>query len=194
VDLVRFAVGDLSRLVAETAVFVPERPILQEGSVTYGHGLGHANAPKGEVENEDYVIALGRTVDDVLVTLECSRVAVGEQNNYAIEVHGDQGLVAWDFRIPGELRLSTGDRYADQPTSRLLVGPGAGDHGRFQPGAAIATSYDDTKVIELAGFVRSILTGRPEGPQLADAVASAEALDAMVRSASGEGWVELKRS
>jgi len=140
------------------------------------------------------VIALGRTVDDVLVTLECSRVAVGEQNNYAIEVHGDQGLVAWDFRIPGELRLSTGDRYADQPTSRLLVGPGAGDHGRFQPGAAIATSYDDTKVIELAGFVRSILTGRPEGPQLADAVASAEALDAMVRSASGEGWVELKRS
>ncbi len=53
-------------------------------------------------------------------------------------------------------------------------------------------SYDDTKVIELAGLVRSILSGRPEGPQLSDAVASAEALDAMVRSAAGGGWIDAE--
>lgn len=191
VDLTRYVLGDLAGLVAQTAVVVPERPMQRAGAQTYGHGLGDPDAPLGQVENEDYVMAMMRTRSDVLVALECSRVAVGEQNNYGIEVHGSQGLVEWDFRAPGELRLSTGANYADQPSTRLLVGPGAGDHGRFQPGSSIPTSYDDTKVIELAGFVRSILSGQPEGPVLGDAVASAHALDAMVNSAAGAGWVTL---
>lgn len=191
VDLVRFVLGDLTRLVAVTEVFLPERPILDPGSSTYGHGLGDPSSPTGTVENEDYVAALARTTEGVVVTLECSRVAVGEQNNYAIEVHGTRGLVAWDFRVPGELRVSAGEEYANQPTQRVLVGPGAGDYVHFQPGAGLPMSYDDTKVIELAGFVRSIVSGVPEGAQLSDAVASAAALDAMVRSAAGAGWVDL---
>ena len=191
VDLARFAVGDLTRLVAETAIFITERPVLDPAAASYGHGLGSPDAPTGTVENEDFVVALARTASDVLVTIECSRVAVGEQNNYGIEVHGTRGLVGWDFRTPGELRLSTGDAYADQPSQRLFVGPGAGDYGRFQPGSGITMSFDDTKVIELSGLVRSILSGTPEGPQLSDAVASATALDAMVASASGAGWVTL---
>jgi predicted dehydrogenase len=191
VDLTRFVLGDLARVVAETAVLIPERPLLAEGAATYGHGLGAAGDPAGAVENEDYVAALLRTTEGVLVTLECSRVATGDQNNYGIEVHGTKGLVGWDFRVPGELALSTGDGYADQPTQRLIVGPGAGDYARFQPGAGITMSYDDTKVIECAGFVRSILSGRPQGPVLPDAVASAEILEAMVASAAGAGWVTL---
>jgi predicted dehydrogenase len=191
VDLTRFVLGDLERLVAETAVFVPQRPRLAEGAATYGHSLGEEGAPTGEVENEDFVSALARTRGGVLVSLECSRVAVGEQNHYAVEVHGTHGLVSWDFRVPGELLLSTGDRFSDQPAQRVLVGPEAGDFRRFQPGAGTAMSYDDTKVIELAGFVRSVLSGEPEGPQLVDAIASAQALDAMVRSADGAGWVDV---
>jgi len=191
VDLTRFVLGNIERLVAETAVFIPERPVLQPGAATYGHGLGAEGDLMGVVENEDYVTALLRMTSGALVALECSRVAVGEQNNYGIEVHGTQGLVAWDFRIPGELRLSTGSRFADQPTQRLLVGPTAGDYAHFQPGAALAMSYDDTKVAELAGFLRSVLSGKPEGPQLVDAVASAEALEVMVRSAAGAGWVDV---
>ncbi|MFT4008625.1 MAG: Gfo/Idh/MocA family oxidoreductase [Nocardioidaceae bacterium] len=191
VDLTRFVLGDIERLVAETATFVPERPVLAAGAATYGHGLGHEGDPTGPVENEDFVTALMRTSSGALTTLECSRVAVGEQNRYGIEVHGTRGLVAWDFRTPGELRVSTGTAFVDQPSQRLLVGPDAGDHGRFQPGAGIALSYDDTKVVELGGFVRAILAGKPEGPVLADAVASAEVLDAMVRSAAGAGWVAI---
>lgn len=193
VDLVRFVLGDLDKLVAETATFIPERPMVAEGAAIYGHGLGDPGAPTGRVENEDYVIALARTSSGVPVTLECSRVAVGEQNNYGIEVHGSRGLIGWDFRTPGELRLSTGSDFTNQPSERLFVGPGAGGYSHFQPGAGISMSYDDTKVIELAGFVRSVLTGEPEGPTLIDAVAAAEAVDGMVRSAAGKGWVSLAK-
>jgi predicted dehydrogenase len=193
VDLVRYVLGDIDRLVAETATFIPERPVLSAGAATYGHGLGRSDDPSGTVENEDFVSAMLRTDAGTLVVLECSRVAVGEQNNYAIEVHGSQGLVAWDFRTPGELRVSTGSTFVDQPSQRELVGPTAGHYAHFQPGAGIAMSYDDTKVIELAGFVQSIVSGLAVGPQLSDAVASAEALAAMVRSAAGGGWVEVQR-
>lgn len=192
VDLARYVLDtEIASLVAETAVFVPERPVPAEGTVSYGHGLADASAPRGRVENEDYVTALLRTTGGVVVTLECSRVAVGEQNSYGIEVHGTQGLAAWDFRTAGELRVSSGTGYTDQPSARRFVGPGSGDFGRFQPGAGISLSFDDTKVIELAGLVRSILSGTAEGPGPADAVASAVALDAMVRSAAGAGWVSL---
>lgn len=191
VDLARFALGDLTRLVAETATFIAERPVPDPSAASYGHGLGAPDAPTGPVENEDVVVALARTASGALVTIECSRVAVGEQNTYGVEVHGTRGLVGWDFRTAGELRLSTGDGYLDQPSQRLFVGPGAGDFGRFQPGAGIAMSFDDTKVIELSGLVRAILGGPPEGPQLTDAVAAATALDAMVASAAGAGWVTL---
>lgn len=191
IDLTRFALGDIASLVALTAVFIPERPVLEDGAVSYGHGRADASAPKGKVENEDYVAAMMRTVGGVPVMLECSRVAVGDQNNYGIEIRGTKGLVAWDFRTCGELALSTSGDYADQPVQRMFVGPGAGGYGYFQPGAAITMSYDDTKVIELAHLVRSILSGTPEGPVLADAVASAEALDAMVRSAASRTWIDL---
>lgn len=191
VDLARFVLGPVDRLVAQTAVFIAERPLPGEGAASYGHGRGTEDAPMARVENEDYVAALARTSSGALVTIECSRVATGEQNTYGIEVHGTRGLVAWDFRSPGELRVSRGDAYGDQPAERLFVGPGAGDYGRFQPGSALPLSFDDLKVIELAGLVRAILTGHNEGPQPADAVASAEALEAMVRSAGGAGWVDL---
>lgn len=191
IDLTRFVLGDIASLVALTSVFIPERPVLEEGAVSYGHGRADADAPKGRVENEDYVAAMMRTTNGVPVMLECSRVAVGDQNNYGIEVRGTQGLVGWDFRTCGELALSSGGDYADQPVQRVFVAPGAGGYGYFQPGAAITMSYDDTKVIELAHLVHSILSGVPEGPVLADAVASAEALDAMVRSAKAGTWIEL---
>ena len=119
-------------------------------------------------------MAMMRTHAGVLVALECSRVAVGEQNNYGIEVHGTTGLIEWDFRTPGELRLSTGSTYADQPTQRLRR-PGRRRARRFQPGSSIPTSWATTPRSELAGFVRSILSGTSEGCRAADAVASAEA-------------------
>jgi predicted dehydrogenase len=48
--------------------------------------------------------------------------------------------------------------------------------------------YDDLKVIEAYNFLRSIADGSPHGATLDDAVRSAEALDAMARSAASGRW------
>jgi predicted dehydrogenase len=188
VDLVRQLLGEVDALVADTAVFVPER------ARPSGATAGHARAAGGEVggvENEDYVCALVRLASGARVVLEASRVAVGEQNAYGFEVHGTRGAVWWDFRRMNELATSVGDAYQDQPMSTVHVGPGRGEYAAFQPGAANAMGYDDLKVIEAYHFLRSVAEGRPYGPTVDDATRTAEVLDAMARSARQAAWVRL---
>ncbi|HZA84648.1 MAG TPA: Gfo/Idh/MocA family oxidoreductase [Actinomycetes bacterium] len=191
VDLVWYLLGEVDAVVADTAVFVPER------ARPTGATAGHARAAGGElgpVENEDYVSGLLRMASGARVVLEASRVAVGEQNNYGFEIHGTRGAVAWDFRRMNELAVSLGDAYQDQPVSTVYVGPGHGHYAAFQPGAAVAMGFDDLKVIEAYNFLRSIAQGTPHGTTLADAVRSAATLDAMARAAETGSWVKVPTS
>ncbi|KUO07778.1 Gfo/Idh/MocA family protein [Streptomyces sp. DSM 15324] len=187
VDLARFLLGDIASLTADTAVFVPERA--RPTGATAGHSRG--GGEPGPVENEDYVNCLLRFDSGARGVLEACRVSVGEQNNYGFEVHGTQGAVFWDFRRMNELGVSRGTTYQDQPVSTVYVGPGAGEYGAFQPGAANAMGYDDLKVVEAYRFLRSIAEDTPYGTTLTDAVRSAAALEAMTRSAATGTWVDL---
>jgi predicted dehydrogenase len=186
VDLARFLLGEIESLAADTAVFIPERA--RPSGATAGHARATGGEP-GAVENEDYVNCLLRFASGARGVLEACRVSVGEQNNYGFEVHGTKGAVLWDFRRMGELRVSRGTVYQDQPVSTLYVGPGHGEFAAFQPGAANAMGYDDLKVIEAYHFLRSVAEGTAYGPTLDDAVHSAAALDAMSRSAERRAWV-----
>jgi predicted dehydrogenase len=188
VDLVRFLLGDIVSVVADSAVFLPER------ARPTGATAGHSRVVGGElgaVENDDYVAALLRTASGARVVLEASRVAVGEQNTYGFDVHGTTGRVSWDFRRMGELGVSRGGHYQDQPVTTVFVGPEAGHYAAFQPGAGIAMSYDDLKVIEAWSFLSSIAADRPCGADLQDAVRAADTLDALAASSDGGRWVEV---
>ncbi|MEU6096319.1 Gfo/Idh/MocA family oxidoreductase [Streptomyces sp. NPDC047079] len=189
VDLARFLLGEIESLAADTAVFIPHRA--RPAGATAGHARATGGEP-GPVENEDYVNCLLRFASGARGVLEACRVSVGEQNNYGFEVHGTEGAVFWDFRRMGELGVSRGTLYQDQPVSTLYVGPGHGEYGAFQPGAANAMGYDDLKVIEACHFLRSVAEGTAYGPTLEDAVHSAAALDAMSRSAQRRTWVDLR--
>ncbi|MGY0056269.1 Gfo/Idh/MocA family protein [Streptomyces sp. LZ34] len=188
VDLARFLVGEIESLAADTAVFVPER------ARPTGATAGHTRSTGGElgpVENEDYVSCLLRFASGGRGVLEACRVSAGEQNNFGFEIHGTKGAVFWDFRRMGELGVSRGTAYQDQPVSTVYVGPGHGEYGAFQPGSANSMSYDDLKVIEAYHFLRSIAESTAYGATLDDAVHSAAALDAMARSAARRAWVNL---
>jgi predicted dehydrogenase len=188
VDLARHLLGEIDALVADTATFLPERA--RPAGATAGHTRAAGGVP-GPVENEDYVCCLLRFASGARGVLEACRVSVGEQNNYGFEVHGTKGALSWDFRRMGELGVSTGTAYQDQPVSTVFVGPGHGDYATFQPGAAIAMSYDDLKVIEARNFLSSIAEGTAHGATLDDGIRSAVALEAMLRSAERGTWMRL---
>lgn len=186
IDLARHLLGEIDSLSADTAVFVPERA--RPAGATAGHTLATGGA-LGPVENDDYVNCLLRFASGARGVLEACRVSVGEQNNYGFEIHGTTGALFWDFRRMGELGVSRGTGYQDQPVSTVYVGPGHGEYEAFQPGSANAMGYDDLKVIEASHFLRSIGDGTAHGASLDDAVAAATALDAMIRSAEERRWV-----
>ncbi|MEW1640628.1 MULTISPECIES: Gfo/Idh/MocA family oxidoreductase [unclassified Streptomyces] len=185
-DLARYLLGDITSLAADTAIFLPERA--RPTGATAGHALA-TGGELGPVENEDYVNCLLRFASGARGVLEASRVSVGEQNNYGFEIHGTKGAVFWDFRRMNELAVSRGTTYQDQPVTTVYVGPGDGEFGAFQPGAANAMGYDDLKVIEAYRFLRSVAEGTPYGATLTDAVRSAAVVDAMVRSVETGAWV-----
>lgn len=188
VDLGRYVVGELAEVVADTATFIPQRR--RPGGATTGHGAA-GTGELGPVENEDYVNALLRFENGARGLLESSRVAVGEQNTYGFEVHGDRGALAWDFRRMGELRVALDQDFADASWSTRFVTPGTGEFRAFQPGSGIAMSYDDLKVIEARRLVESIATGTPHGATIEDALRAADLVDALARSATERRWITL---
>jgi predicted dehydrogenase len=185
VDLARYVVGEIEALVADTATVIPERPRAEASASHFSRG---GDGPKGPVENEDYASALLRFVGGARGTLEASRTAVGEQCSYGIEVRGDRGALAWDFRRMGELRLCLDQDYADAAWTTRFVAPGDGELGWFQPGPGIAMGYDDLKVIEAERFVRSIASGSPVGATIEDALAAARLVEAIQASVVSGGW------
>jgi len=189
-DLVHFLLGPVDRVVADGAIFIPQRP---KPTGPAEHFALASSGELGPVENEDFVSALMHTTYGARVTVEASRVSVGDQCNYGVEVRGTRGSVAWDFRRMGELAVCTGTEYLNQPMRTVFVGPGHGDFARFQPGAGIPMSYDDLKVVEAARFVESIASGIPIGATVADAVRSARLLDAIEASARTGAWTDVER-
>ena len=175
-------------MVADGERFIPRRPVVAAGASQYSRG----GDVYGDVENLDYVSVLGRTTDDVIVQLEASRVAVGDQNDYGFEIHGTQGLVSFDFRRPGELLVSSGDGYVDQASAVVAAAPGDGDFALFQPGAGNPTSLDDLKVSEANAFLRGVAGGEVAPcATIDDALGAARVLDAIAQSIDKRGWVDL---
>lgn len=203
VDLMRYLVGEIDSLVADTATFLAERP-RADGPAS--HFAVASSGDLGPVENEDYVSCLLRLQGGARATLRASRVAVGQQNNYGFAIQGTLGSVAWDFRRMGELAVSLGTNYANQSTTTVYAGPEHGDFAAFQPGAGVAMSYDDLKVVEAAAFLRACCeptaastaagpaaTGRLAArATIEDAVLAALALEAMLRSHRSGQWVSVR--
>jgi predicted dehydrogenase len=190
-DLARHVGGDqvgaIAELVADRATFITERP---EATGAVSH-FARGGGPRGPVGNEDQASALLRFASGAHGYLTASRVAVGEQCAYSIEVRGTDGALSWDFRRMGELRVCLDQDFQDATWQTRLVGPGDGELGAFQPGAGVAMGYDDLKVIEARRLVESITTGVQHGAGLDDAVVAAELVDAMVRSVEENRWVTL---
>ena len=156
-----------------------------------GHAYRSAGGPLRPVQNEDYAAALLRFGAGTRGSLVSSRVAVGEQCSYAVTVHGTRGALRWDFRRMGELQTCLDQGYADAAWQTRLVGPGDAELAVFQPGAGIAMSYDDLKVIEAHRLVSSIATGQPQGATIEDAARAARVVEAMLASARDRRWVEV---
>jgi predicted dehydrogenase len=124
-------------------------------------------------------------------TLEASRVAVGPRASYNFEIYGTEGSIRWDFERMNELDVAIGRKGDLVGYTRVMVAPGFGDFGHFQPGAGTSMGFDDLKVVEARKFLESFTGLRHLNSNIHDAVSSAAVLDAAERSAQSGSWVKL---
>lgn len=188
VDLAQCLLGPIESVTARTETVVRERP-LPTGAGTH-FALVEAG-PHAPVENEDVAWSIVRFAGGVTGTIEVSRVAVGPQARYAVEAHGSRGALAWDFERMNELQLyrpDDADDAGDAGYARVLMSPRHEPFGRFQPGPGLPMGYDDLKVIEAALFLESIVDGEQREPGVREALAAAQVVAAMARSAVSGRW------
>ncbi|MFE4835238.1 Gfo/Idh/MocA family protein [Arthrobacter sp. NPDC056691] len=187
-DLAEYIVGPIHQILADDAIFIPERPAAHGAASHFSRGDAGERRP---VENEDFVIALLRFENGAKGVLQASRASVGEQNSYGFQIHGTTGALAWDFRRMGELQVCLDQDYQAATWSTHRIGPADGEAGLFQPDTAIAMSYDDLKVIEAKRLISSIATGKPEGATIADVLRAAECVRAVGTSIAEQRWIKL---
>ncbi len=190
-DMALFLNGPITAVAADQHTFIPNRPLPQPGRNTH-YAVGKEGDPTGPVENEDYVAALVRFASGAHGVLEASRTIFGPKSEMAFDLYGTQGSAAWNFERLNELRLylPDGDRGHDGYTT-LLGGPADPYHGAFVPGDGLGIGYEDLKVVESYEFLRAVRAGEPGSPGLADALAAAEVLEAMIRSAASGAWEDV---
>ena len=194
VDLCTYLVGPVTDVTALTSTVHTRRPILPMGSGT--HFAVIEGGEQGDVENEDYVGALLRFGGSgpgagAVGTLESSRVAVGPDCRYGIEIYGTEGSVSWDFERLNELRVFSGRGAAELGYVTVNANPTYGDFARFQPGAGCSMGFDDLKTIEAKKFLAAVAGVAYDNSTIADAVASAAFVTAAEESAASGQWVGL---
>ncbi len=192
VDLAQFLLGPIVRVSAASAILIPRRPRVEQGSGTHFSVVEDATE-LGEVDNEDWAAALVEFENAVKGTIEVSRVIVGAESRYTFEANGERGAVSWNFERMNELEVYSEAVTGDAGSTRVLMGPQHPDFAHFQPGQGIPMGYDDLKVIEAFRFLQSVADGQQREPGVREILAAAEVIDAMARSCESGKWEEVRR-
>lgn len=188
-DLAQFIVGPIVTASAAMDTFIRQRPLPSSRAASH-FSRGASDAPKGDVENEDFAAVITRFENGAIGTFEASRISVGPRAEYGISVYGTEGSLRWDFQRLNELIV------ADGPGGyrTVLTGPEHGDFAHFQPGAGQLMGFDDLKTIEAQLFLRSILEERQLAPSVADGRSAAEVANAALVSAETGAWTAVPQS
>ena len=98
------------------------------------------------------------------------------------------------FERMNELQVAIGRKGQHLGYQRVMVAPGFGEFGAFQPGAGTGMGYDDLKVIEAKKFLLSYLGKESKNSNIHDAVAAARVNDAVEESMKTKQWISIKPS
>ena len=147
ISLMMAVAGPIDSVLGEIETIHKMRP-MQDGS-------GAA-----AVENEDVASALLTFVSGVKGTFVASRSAWGRKSRLGFELHGTSGMIVYDQERMNELHLFQNEGpKATQGFKTILTAPDHPPYGSFCPAPGHQLGFNDLKVIELAGFLRAILTG-----------------------------------
>ncbi|MBN1342251.1 MAG: Gfo/Idh/MocA family oxidoreductase [Phycisphaerae bacterium] len=198
IDMARFVTGDeiteISGAIAET--FIKERTIPSVGAAGGIAGGSKGSRKKGKVDVDDAVLFLARFKKGAVASFECSRLAMGYQNQNGIEVHGEKGSLRFRFEDMNYLEYLD---YTANPKTRgwtkIMCTSAAGGHPYVEawwPDAHIL-GYEHTFVNQAADIMRVLAGKKPVVPipDFADAYETQRVLEAALVAAAKRRVVKM---
>lgn len=190
IDVARYLVGDVARVIGMSKTFVKNRPLVEKMSGL--SGKASENAPMGEVDVDDATMFMGEFENGALITLEATRFAMGHKNAMSFEINGENGSLKFEFERMNELMyFDAAVEEGLQGWSMIQVSEGIHPYwGHWWPGGHVI-GFEHTFVHEMYEFVQSIVNNTSASPDFKDGEKCSQIIEAVEKSIETKAWVEV---
>ncbi len=186
-----FLVGRVSSLVADNIITTPRRPVVS--GIGYGENVeltGHEEW--ADITNPDATNLICRFENGASGIVDFSRVATGRKFMQTYEIYGTKGSLAYTYDEINRLRFYSGaDGIGRRGFREIDVGPESETYRAFLPLPNFSLGYNESKIIEAAEVIRSIVSGRPMWPTFETGHHICQIVDACMDSARLKRWVDI---
>lgn len=189
-----FLVGRVSRLIADNLIVTPRRPRIE--GLAYGEQVRLDGSEEWvEVTNPDATNVMCRFENGASGLIHFSRVATGRKFMQTYEIYGTKGSLAYSYDEVNRLRFySMDDRTGRQGFRAIDVGPENETFKAFLPLPNFSLGYNETKIIEAAEVIGSIVSGQPKWPTFETGHHICQIVDACMASSAAQQWVDIPRA
>ena len=191
-SFMEFLVGRVSTLIADNFIVTDKRPIIE------GVDLGAETILSGtegwaDITNPDGSNILCAFANGARGLVDFSRVATGRKFMQTYEIYGTTGSLSYTYDEVNRLRFYTNDdRVGRRGYREIDVGPEHETYGAFLPLPNFALGYNESKIIEAAEVVRSIVTKTPMWPTFETGHHICQIVDACMESSRLKRWVDIE--
>lgn len=192
IDLARYLVGDINRVVGMEKTFIKERPIVKEMTgLTADAG---DSGERGPVTVDDATLFLLEFNNGAIGSMEATRFATGHKNGMGFEINGSRGSVRFEFERMNELYYySEEDEEYAKGFRKIQVTEGIHPYtGNWWPVGHVI-GYGNTFVHEFYEFGRSITEDIPCTPDFKDGMECNRVMEAVQLSIEEGCWIEISR-
>lgn len=191
IDLARFLVGEVDKVVGMEETFIRKRP-----KATVGEKLTTMLTADGKEETEyvdvtvdDTTAFLAKFKNGAVGTFEATRFAGGRKNHERIEINGSKGTIVFNFERMNELEFWSNEDPQDlQGFRTILVTEDCHPYIQawWPPGHIIG--YQNTFVNQFADFFKAIKNNEQVEPNFFDGWKNNQVLDAVTKSIATLTW------
>lgn len=181
IDLLRYLIGDFSRVSARLETYIKERPITAGSTEVV------------PVTVDDLALLTLETASGAIGTVEASRLATGTVDDLRFEIHGTHGAISFDLMSPNWLMAYDDTRKGgvyggDKGWQRVETVQNYPKPAAL-PGGKAPVGWIRFHIDSIHSFISNVVESRPGCPSFDDGLAVQRVIDAAAESSkNGSAW------
>jgi predicted dehydrogenase len=181
-DLIYYLLGDFGSVQATVDTLIKERPVAP------------GSKEKGPVDVDDIVLMQVHMANNVLGTVEISRMGTGATNDMKVEIFGEKGALRFNAEDPSWLEVFD-VHDPDQPIGGMSGFRKVQTVGRFEghkaPDWSMAPGFVTTFVESQYRFLQAVSDNLQPTPTFRDGLHIQEVMQAAFTSSEEKRWVSI---